>query len=102
MPYAGRDVPGQTRQLVAYLAGVAAQPLPRDVQERTQLHLLETLGAIISGAKLRDTGQRAIGYVRPEGSASDATVIGGGLTAGLPSKVSGAQAMTRPSGMVHR
>jgi 2-methylcitrate dehydratase PrpD len=80
MPYAGRDVPGLTRQLATYLAGVAAQPLPRDVQERTKLHLLDTLAAIISGATL-DAGQRAIGYVRREGSATDATVIGGGLTA---------------------
>jgi 2-methylcitrate dehydratase PrpD len=80
MPYAGRDVPSLTRQLATYLAGVAEQPLPRDVQERTKLHLLDTLAAIVSGATL-DAGQRAIDYVRREGSADHATVIGGGLTA---------------------
>src|SRR6202011_4356937 len=80
MPYPGRDVPGLTRQLATYLAGVSAQPLPRDVQERTKLHLLDTLAAIISGATL-DAGQHAIDYVRREGSADAATVIGGGLTA---------------------
>ena len=77
MPYAGRDVPSLTRQLATYLAAAGAQPLPREVQERTKLHLLDTLAAIISGATL-DAGQRAIDYVRGEGSAADATVIGGG------------------------
>ena len=73
------DVSGLTRQLAAYLAGVRAQPLPLAVQERTKLHLLDTLAAIVSGATL-DAGQRAIDYIRQEGSAADASVIGGGIT----------------------
>jgi 2-methylcitrate dehydratase PrpD len=75
-----RTLSNLTRQLAEYLAGAGARSLPVDVQERTKLHLLDTLAAIISGATL-DAGQRARDYVRGEGTATDATVIGAGLTA---------------------
>src|SRR5262249_56982167 len=59
---------------------VAEESLPNEVEDRARLHLLDTLAAMISGATL-DAGQRAIDYVRLEGRAEDATVIGGGMTA---------------------
>src|SRR5215218_745404 len=68
--YACTRLPSLTRQLAEYLGGVAARPLPADVLERTKLHLLDTLAAMISGATL-DAGQCAIRYVRQEGAATD-------------------------------
>jgi 2-methylcitrate dehydratase PrpD len=78
--YTRARLPRLTRQLAEYLAGVRSNPLPVEVQERTKLHLLDTLAAMISGATL-DAGRRAIDFVRLEGAAADATVIGGGFTA---------------------
>jgi 2-methylcitrate dehydratase PrpD len=69
-----------TRQLAEYLCGVSARPLPSEVEERTKLHLVDTLAAMISGATL-PAGQRAIEYVRQESRGTDATVIGGGILA---------------------
>jgi 2-methylcitrate dehydratase PrpD len=69
-----------THTLAAYLSGVARTPLPADVADRTRLHLLDTLAAMVSGASL-DAGRRALDYVRGEGSSDQATVIGGGITA---------------------
>ncbi len=67
-----------TQQLADYLSGVATRPLPDDVQQRVKLHLLDTLGAMISGATL-DAGRLAIEYVRHETRGHEASVIGGGL-----------------------
>ncbi len=69
-----------TRTLAEYLCSVRARALPEEVRDRTLLHLLDTLAAMVSGATL-DAGQRAIDYVRLEGRSEDATVIGGGMTA---------------------
>jgi 2-methylcitrate dehydratase PrpD len=73
-------VTSQTRRLAEYLSGVAQRTLPDEVQARTRLHLLDSLAAMISGSTLA-AGQRAIDYVRLEGTSEDATVIGGRMTA---------------------
>lgn len=70
----------ETLRLATYLAGVSRQDLPAEVAARTRLHLLDGVAAMISGSTL-EAGQRAIGYVRKEGTSDDATVIGGGQTA---------------------
>ena len=69
-----------TRELAEYLSRVRTLPLPAEVRDRTLLHLLDTLAAMVSGATL-DAGRRALDYVRLEGRSEDATVIGGGITA---------------------
>lgn len=69
-----------TQTLAAYLSEVASTPLPVDVANRTRLHLLDTLAAMLSGASL-EAGRRALEYVRGEGTSDQATVIGGGMTA---------------------
>ncbi|EAR52685.1 hypothetical protein OG2516_00624 [Oceanicola granulosus HTCC2516] len=59
-----------TRQVAAHIAAAARRPLPQEVMEKTRLHLLDTLAAMISGGGLR-AGLRARAYVeayaRPDG-----------------------------------
>jgi 2-methylcitrate dehydratase PrpD len=69
-----------THTLATYLSEVASTPLPAEVAERTRLHLLDALAAMLSGASL-EAGRRALDYVRGEGTSDQATVIGGGMTA---------------------
>jgi 2-methylcitrate dehydratase PrpD len=69
-----------THTLASYLSEVARQSLPAEVADRTRLHLLDSLAAMLSGASL-DAGRRALDYVRGEGISDQATVIGGGMTA---------------------
>jgi 2-methylcitrate dehydratase PrpD len=65
-----------TRALSEYVAAAAARPLPAEVAEKTKCHLLDTLAAMVSGSRL-PPGRRAIAYVRTQGGARQATVVGG-------------------------
>jgi len=49
--------------------------LPKEVEERAKLHLLDALAAMISGSSLVP-GQRAIGYIKTLGGTKEASVLG--------------------------
>ena len=63
------------RKLAAYIAQGARRPLPPAVMERAKHHLVDTLAAMVSGAPLLP-GRRAIEYIRAQGGAHEACVIG--------------------------
>jgi 2-methylcitrate dehydratase PrpD len=63
------------RQLSAYIAGALQQPLPPAVIERARQHVLDTLAAMISGARL-PPGRLAIEYVMTLGGVRKASVVG--------------------------
>jgi 2-methylcitrate dehydratase PrpD len=64
-----------TRELSEYIATALARPLPGEVAQKAKCHLLDTLAAMISGARLLP-GRRAIAYVRAQGGRRQATVVG--------------------------
>jgi 2-methylcitrate dehydratase PrpD len=64
-----------TRALSEHIATALARPLPREIEEKTRHHLLDTLAAAVSGSRLLP-GRRAIAYVRAQGGARQATVVG--------------------------
>ena len=64
-----------TLTLSRYISGALRKRLPKDVEERGKLHLLDALAAMISGSTLRP-GQRAIGYVKTLGGTREACVVG--------------------------
>ena len=71
----------QTSDLSHYCAGALAAPLPEMVQQKTKLHVLDTLAAIISGAHLPGgrAGARAaarMGGPKEALSLADGTLIG--------------------------
>ncbi|MEL0106502.1 MAG: MmgE/PrpD family protein [Rhodospirillales bacterium] len=64
-----------TKRLSEYMAGARRMKLPANVVEKTKHHILDTLAAIISGSRLVP-GERAISFIKPQGGAKEATVIG--------------------------
>jgi len=67
-----------TRELSDYVATALARPLPAEVAEKAQCHLLDTLAAMVSGSRL-PPGRRAIAYVRAQGGRRQASVVGSRL-----------------------
>ena len=68
-------------RLSAYIAGALRRPLPAKVAEKTKHHLLDTLAAMVSGARL-PPGRKAIGFVRSRGGPREACVVADGFLAG--------------------
>jgi 2-methylcitrate dehydratase PrpD len=64
-----------TRALSEHIATALERPLPPEVEEKARHHLLDTLAAMVSGSRLLP-GRRAIAYVRAQGGARQATVVG--------------------------
>jgi 2-methylcitrate dehydratase PrpD len=64
-----------TRALSAYIAGALKRKLPPEVAERGQLHILDTLAAMVSGSRL-PPGRAAIAYVQKLGGTREASVAG--------------------------
>ncbi len=62
-------------ELAAYIAAASRRALPKSVAEVTKHHLLDTLAAMVSGAKLLP-GRMAISYVKTLGGEKEATVVG--------------------------
>src|SRR5687768_9951473 len=58
-----------------YIATTLDKPLPEEVAEKTKHHLLDTLGAIVSGSQMLP-GQMAAKYARSVGGTPESTVIG--------------------------
>ncbi len=63
------------KQFAGYIATAARKALPEPVAEVTKHHALDTLAAMVSGAKL-SPGRSAISYVKTLGGTREATVVG--------------------------
>ena len=63
------------RRLAGYIAAARRKPLPEAVVEATRHHVLDTIAAMVSGAKLLP-GRMAISYVKTLGGSREATVAG--------------------------
>jgi 2-methylcitrate dehydratase PrpD len=66
-----------TRTLADHIATAPSRPLPREVADKTALHILDTIAAIVSGARL-PAGERIIPFVAGLGGNPEATVLGSG------------------------
>jgi 2-methylcitrate dehydratase PrpD len=64
-----------TAQLARYMVGSRDTPLPADVATACKNHILDTLGAMLSGSRMRP-GQMATQYVKSLGGTEQASVIG--------------------------
>ena len=63
------------QELSMYIATALHNPLPRAVEDRAKLHVVDTFAAMISGSRLLP-GQRAAEYVNALGGKSEAGVLG--------------------------
>ncbi len=66
------------RRLSGYIAKALRRPLPPAVVEKTKHHILDTIAAMVSGARLAP-GKKAIGYVKTLGGVKEACVIGSSI-----------------------
>jgi 2-methylcitrate dehydratase PrpD len=65
-------------RLSEYIAQALRRPLPPAVREKTKHHLLDTLAAMLSGARL-PPGEKAIAFARSRGGVKESCVVGDGL-----------------------
>jgi 2-methylcitrate dehydratase PrpD len=65
-------------ELARYITRASQKSLPREVQEKTKHHVLDTIAAMVSGSRLLP-GRKAISYVKTLGGTKQATVIGSGI-----------------------
>ncbi len=68
-------------RLSTYMAEAAAQPLPAEVLEKTKQHILDTIGAMVSGADLAP-GKFAVNFARLYKGEPVATVAASSLVVG--------------------
>jgi len=66
------------RRLSGHIAKALLRPLPPAVVEKTKHHILDTIAAMVSGARLAP-GKKAIGYVKTLGGVKEACVIGSSI-----------------------
>ncbi|MGH8779534.1 MmgE/PrpD family protein [Paraburkholderia sp.] len=64
-----------TQRLAQYMVASRDRPLPPDVVTACKNHILDTFGAMVSGARMRP-GEMAVRYVRSLGGTPQASVIG--------------------------
>jgi 2-methylcitrate dehydratase PrpD len=67
-------------RLSGYVAGALRKPLPPAVAEKTKHHLLDTVAAMVSGARLLP-GRKAIAFARARGGTKEALVVADGFLA---------------------
>ena len=63
-----------TRQLARYMVEARDRALPADVARETRHRILDTLGAIVSGAQMKP-GEAAIRYVQGQGGTPESSVL---------------------------
>ena len=68
-------------RLSRYMAQAASVPLPAPALEQAKLHILDTLGAMVSGSTLRP-GKLAIAFARAYGGDKVATVVASDVVVG--------------------
>ena len=66
-----------TELLAAHIASAQTRALPPEVLDKAAVHVLDTVAAIVSGARL-PAGQRALDWIRLQGGRGDAIVVGHG------------------------
>jgi 2-methylcitrate dehydratase PrpD len=64
-----------TGQLARYMVEARERTLPPNVALESKHHILDTLGAMVSGSRLKP-GEMAIAYVRAQGGTPESSVIG--------------------------
>ncbi|HZV60633.1 MAG TPA: MmgE/PrpD family protein, partial [Candidatus Eremiobacteraceae bacterium] len=67
--------------LSTYMSETANRPLPEEVVEKTKHHILDTLGAMVSGSKLLP-GQRALQFAQAYGGKEISTVVASNIVCG--------------------
>lgn len=72
------DISPMMRRLADYCSAVPSTPLPEAVEEKTKHHVLDTIAAMVSGARLLP-GTEALSYVSGQGGTPEASVPGSGL-----------------------
>jgi 2-methylcitrate dehydratase PrpD len=72
---------GVMNTLSTYMSEAANRPLPDEVVEKTKHHILDTLGAMVSGSKLLP-GQRALQFAQSYGGKEISTVVASDLMCG--------------------
>ena len=72
---------GVMNTLSTYMSEAADRPLPDEVVEKTKQHILDTLGAMVSGSKLLP-GQRALQFAQSYGGKEISTVVASNLMCG--------------------
>ena len=65
-------------RLARYIAGAPKKALPTAVLEKTKHHVLDTIAAMVSGARLLP-GRKAISYAKTRGGTKEASVIGSNI-----------------------
>src|SRR5919109_342514 len=63
-----------TESLSRYIVSDQAARLPQPIVERAKIHILDTLGAMISGSTLKP-GKVGIDFVRSQAGPRDATIV---------------------------
>src|SRR5215510_2347762 len=63
-----------TGRVARYMAAARQQPLPPDVLRETKHRVLDTVAAMISGARLKP-GQMAIRFARAQGGTAEASIL---------------------------
>lgn len=71
----GATPPDVTAQLARYIVRSRDQALPAEVATACKNHILDTLGAMVSGSRMRP-GEMATRYVRSLGGTPQASVVG--------------------------
>ena len=61
--------------LGGYIAAAGARPLPEEVARKTRLHLIDTLGAIVSGTQLA-AGRHGARFAAAQGGVEEALAVG--------------------------
>jgi 2-methylcitrate dehydratase PrpD len=72
---------GVMNTLSTYMSEAANRPLPDEVVEKNKHHILDTLGAMVSGSKLLP-GQRALQFAQSYGGKEISTVVASNLMCG--------------------
>jgi 2-methylcitrate dehydratase PrpD len=71
-----------TGTLSTYIAGEQAARLPQAALDKGKTHILDTIGAMISGSQLKP-GRLIVDFVRTQGGHTDATAVAGDLRTSL-------------------
>ena len=66
------------QRLASYIAGAPKKRLAAPVAEKTKHHILDTIAAMVSGARL-PPGKQAISYARTRGGTKEACVVATGI-----------------------
>ncbi|RJX74859.1 MmgE/PrpD family protein [Pseudomonas sp. LS-2] len=73
--YAAESSNGITAQLARYIVSARGNALPSNVALACKQHILDTLGAMLSGSRMRP-GEMATKYVQQQGGTEQASVVG--------------------------